>query len=286
MMLVDAYIGRGAPKLKRARGAAAEAPVATRGVRGTVSGEVTTVNVGGVGISLRAPGPIARLWQGLIEKQSPQVASPNQLLKFTKTMAEQLLTDAEFRAQNPGFGEWIKALLQGLPPTASQGIVIGGSKAGVVRIINNTVHNVMQGIHVGLSAGEGPGVQKLSAGRVLVAGNRVDVFLSSDATRGRHGIFAGNCDSLLVENNHLTLRHVRTNTLPTDGIRIWGILGRFMILRQNHVVSFDVGARVVPINAGSDNLWLVADNLLSGGLVAPRFVVSTAPAQGAQLNVY
>lgn len=59
-----------------------------------------------------------------------------------------------------------------------------------------------------------------------------------------------------------------------------------VLVRQNHVAGFTIGARVVllapfPVSP----LWRVADNLLVGGLLAPNSVAQTTPAAGAPLNV-
>jgi hypothetical protein len=286
-LLSGSFIG----KAVKAKAVAAEEAAAGTALpramsRGLLHGVPTRVNVGNIGITIHAPGQVAQAWQALIEAQHPQVATPNQLLKFAKGVADRLLTDVEFRAQNPVFNNWIQGMFRGLAPSASAGIVIGGMKATDARIVDNNVVNAMRGIHVGLSTTGGRSKPRISSGPLLIAGNNVEVRLTADANRARHGIFVGNTDSLVIENCHLSVTRTVPTNVPIDGIRIWGILGRRMLVRQNHVAGFNVGARVVPVPPlPVSPLWRVSDNLLVGGLLAPASVTQTAPAAGTALNV-
>lgn len=253
--------------------------------RGIQHGVTTSVGAGNISITLKTPAALSQAWGPLIQSLQPQVASPNQLLKLVKSTALRLMTDAGFRAQHAVFNDWLGTIANSIPPTASQGIVIAGVKPGIVRILNNTVISAMEGIHIGVSAGEGKGAPRISTGPVLVADNTVTVGLSPDATRSRHGIFVGNSTSLVVENNYLSVVRSQTNTAPVDGIRVWGVFGRLMVVRQNHVVGTTVGARIVPLAPlPAHPRWIVGDNLLEGGLVAPGSVITTVPAAGTALN--
>jgi hypothetical protein len=285
-LLAGAFVGSPPKARARAGRAAAGGGGSTAIPRGLIHGIATGIEVGGIAITIRAPGALANAWPGLIQAQQPQVATPNQLLKHVKVVANRLLTDAEFRAQNPVFNTFIKDILRGLTASASEGIVIAGTKATNARILDNSILGAMRGIHVGLSGGEGRAAPRVSSGPVLISGNTVEIRLTADATRARHGIFVGNSDSLVIENCHLSLTRAIANAAPVDGIRIWGVLGRMMVIRQNHVAGFSVGARVVPMAPlPTSPLWRVADNLLVGGLVAPGSVTQTVPPPGTPLNV-
>lgn len=127
--------------------------------------------------------------------------------------------------------------------SSRQGIVVGGTFAKDVRILNNTIENVDQGIHIGLSHHEtdrksGPDI----AENVLIAGNTVNMFApnkrANQTSKKIHGIFVGNCNSLVIENNYLTFQRFRkTSTLSINGIRVFGTLGRRIVIRQNHLVG-------------------------------------------------
>jgi hypothetical protein len=281
-----AFIGKVAKQFAvREAMAAAPSRAAAAPGRGIQHGVTTPVSIGNLTITLKAPGALASAWPALIQSQQPQVASPNQLLKFVNATADRLMADSAFRASNKIFNDWLTTIANNLPPTASQGIVVAGPKTGVVRIVNCSVTNAMEGIHVGLSAGEGKGGARLVTGPVLISGNTVNVYLSPDATRSRHGIFVGNNSSLVVENNYVSIARSQSNAAPIDGIRVWGAMGRLMVVRQNHVVGATVGARIVPMPPQpASPHWIVGDNLLEGGLVAATPVISTVPAVGTALN--
>jgi hypothetical protein len=285
-LLTGGFIGKTAKAKALTEQAAVGGGVQRVLARGLLHGVATDINVGNIGVTLRAPGALASAWQGVVQAQQAQVGSPKQLLKFVQGVADRLLIDSQFRILNPVFNSWIQDILRGLAPSASAGIVIAGTKASNVRILNNSVINAIRGVHLGFSGGEGRAAPRVSSGPVLISGNTIDVRLSADATRGRHGIFVGNSDSLIIENCRLTLTRATTNTSPIDGIRIWGVLGRMMVVRQNHVVGFSVGARVVPVAPlPATPLWRVADNVLAGGLLAPSSVAQTSPAPGTPLNI-
>lgn len=124
---------------------------------------------------------------------------------------------------------------------AAQGIVVGGSIAPDVRILNNTLKNVLQGIHVGVSHHETSRGDPDRIGSLLILGNTIHVAfpnISRRIIKERHGIFVGNCNSLVIENNFLSLQRFSTTAnSDIDGIRLYGFLGRRVIIRQNHLTS-------------------------------------------------
>lgn len=117
------------------------------------------------------------------------------------------------------------------------------------------------------------------AGTVQIVGNNILVPLSP-AARERHGIFVGNCDSLIIQDNYASVqRFPVTSMAAIDGIRIYGHLGRMMVVRQNHLVGTTVGIRVVPlIVAGTGHgrpQWVVTDNIAPNArnaVIAPSSV--------------
>jgi len=144
----------------------------------------------------------------------------------------------------------------------SQGVVVGGASARDVRILNNNIKGFVQGVHVGLS-GVGDGKNEFeSAGTVRVSDNNLEISLLL-GVRDRHGIFIGNCDSLIVENNYVeVIRSNLASDMEIEGIRIYGYFGRMIVVKQNHLVSTNVGVRVVSLNTLENNsLWYVAYNI-------------------------
>jgi hypothetical protein len=230
----------------------------------------TSVSVGGIAIHFQTSKNLAAVWPKAIAAQNPQVGSPNQLLKYAKNFVGQLLTDATARNANPAFNQVIGEIIRGVTSVASanQGIVVAGRGATEARVVNNTIRAAIQGIHIGVGENGGRDM----TGPLQVVGNTINVCLTPDATRSRHGIFVGSCDSAIVEGNRISLQRA-TNTLPVDAIQIQGTLGRMVIVRDNYVQGFTPGTGVVvfrKLNSRPNPLWLVADNLLDAGTpVAP-----------------
>ena len=142
----------------------------------------------------------------------------------------------------------VTAMLEQDVPSAGQGVVVAGVRAADVRITANMIRDAIQGIHVGVG-----GPAPTSAGVVLVADNTIRVSLPTTATRDRHAIFAGSCESLVVSRNRVTLARVqRTLGTAVEAIRVSGVLGQRVVVRENHIgpqfaVGVSFGALNVPL---------------------------------------
>lgn len=154
---------------------------------------------------------------------------------------------------------------------AARGIVVAGVVAHDVHITGNTVRDVVQGIHVGVSTKRArnprEGVSD-TAGRVVVADNAVHITLMPESVVERHGIFTGNCRSLLIENNFLNCEKLGTaRRLGIDGIRVYGFLGPMTYITRNHLFGFNTGIRVAALNNvtdGASSMWRVTENIAVG----------------------
>lgn len=160
-----------------------------------------------------------------------------------------------------GFKDWYELLI---PKAAgSQGIVIGGGKAQDIHIVNNKISGTRQGIHVGVSHRSEKGEYDI-AGVVHIRDNNISILLPSGDPR--HGIFAGNCNSLIIENNYVSVKRLPT-TLKTsiEGIKVYGYFGRMMIIRQNHLENTTVGIMFKPLGKVSGTpQWIITDNVAPG----------------------
>jgi Family of unknown function (DUF6519) len=252
-------------------------PVRDGDPAGTIS-----VNLGGREVSFRTDPTLANAWQPLLTSHPPPTgASHSVLLQHLNTVADSVILSAGAVPNIPAFGGWFSAVAAQQDPTvASQGIVVGGRNAPDVRIKNNTIEGVLQGIHVGLSHRESsPGIAD-QAGIVSIADNRIRILLSSLAARDRHAVFVGNCDTLYIENNQAVVqRFGNTTAVPIEGISIHGVLGLMMIVRQNHLQNFTVGVRVTPLFRPSTTRtvfqWLIAQNMMPSStqtVIAPTQV--------------
>ena len=252
-------------------------PVRDGDPAGTIS-----VNLGGREVSFRTDPTLANAWQPLLTSHPPPTgASDSVLLQHLNKVADSVILSAGAVPGTAAFGDWFSAVAAQQDPTvASQGIVVGGRNAPDVRIKNNTIEGVLQGIHVGLSHRESsPGIAD-QAGIVSIADNRIRILLSSLAARDRHAVFVGNCDTLYIENNQAVVqRFGNTTAVPIEGISIHTVLGLMMIVRQNHLQNFTVGVRVTPLvrppTTRTVFQWLIAQNMMPSStqtVIAPTQV--------------
>jgi hypothetical protein len=194
---------------------------------------------------------------------------------------------------NPEFKSWFNGIVENSPAVASQGIVLGGTAADEIRIQSNTIAGVLQGIHLGVSHGVPKGtrggrrkpgaVTRDTAGSAWVVSNTVNVVLPVDWRGERHGIFAGNVTSLVIDGNRLHVTRFG-NEDPIDGIRVWGALGPRVLVENNHVDSFTRSIWVHPVNpsAGERSLWLVSRNLCARSSIR---VVPEPGVRATDLNI-
>lgn len=206
----------------------------------------------------------ADLWQTLVSDTIRRGDTAQQALYRA---ADSILLNTSGATSIPAVRRWLAAARTDQGSVAGQGIVIGGSNATDVRIFDNTIQDVIQGIHVGLSHRENQRGTPDRAVTILVRGNTVNCTLPSTATGERHGIFVGNGDSVLIDDNKITLQRTgSTSELHIEGIRVFGYMGKRMIVRHNHIADFNTGVRFNPLNPLGDPRrpqWLIADNVAS-----------------------
>lgn len=243
-------------------------------------------------------------WQRAINAVNPAGITSAQLLKrFLLRLAGDLLrTRGGGAGGSRGFRTVIDRLLaQDTPATAEQAIVLAGEvAAGVlpgevtrdVQISGNTVHNAIQGIHVGLGLGHLPdpqGTFLIPASLVLIENNTIQVNLPSSATRDRYGIFVGHCQSLVIQSNYLSVRRQTTDSVPlrVEGMRLFGILGPRVIVRHNHMARFEVGVTFAPLNTRvpPQPLWIVTENEMEGATAKVDVPAKRPPQQPPQPGV-
>ena len=226
------------------------------------------VQYGGHKIYFRTDKSLTAKWQQLINANPPARAnSPLDLYHHVKNTATRFLLNkgAGLKAAEP-LQSWYLGLEQSTPDVASQGIVCGGMAAHEVRIVNNTIRGVLQGIHIGLSHREPKPGQPYLAGRVWVTGNAINIYLPLFTKRERHGVFVGNCENLIIEGNNVKAeRFSQQNSITIEGIRVYGHLGRLMAVRQNYLENCTTGIHAWPLAIKSHSKqWLIIDNMAPG----------------------
>ena len=216
----------------------------------------------------RTDTSLTGVWEEWIRQNPPMgVQNDRDLLLYLVKIADNVLLNKGILASTDGsdfdnFSNWYGRLGDSNPAAGSQGIVVAGSIARDIQVLDNKIWGVMQGIHVGVSHRAEPSDAHDMAGTVHIKGNNIGIILSP-VVRDRHGIFVGNCDSLIVQDNYARVkRSPVTSKVSIDGILIHGHLGRMMIVRQNHLVGSTVGIRVIPLSGDEGKpQWIVTDNV-------------------------
>jgi len=153
-------------------------------------------------------------------------------------------------------------------------VVIAGAQAVEVQVEGNTMSSVLRGVTVATSAR--PASAATPVGRVLLAGNAVEL-AAHDSTERRFGLFVGNSESGTIRDNRVMGLAPIDNHSRLEGVRVWGRLGSFVLVRDNHISGSHIGVRFVPINVPAGDLaWIITHNLAKG---ARNIVLTPFPAQ-------
>ena len=112
-------------------------------------------------------------------------------------------------------------------------------------------------------------------GHVVIADNALYVTLMPESAVERHGIFVGNCTSLMIEGNHIECERLGAATrLDIDGIRVYGFLGRMLYVTRNDMSGFTTGIRVAALNhkaIAATSMWRVTENIAFGATKTTDF---------------
>ncbi len=196
-----------------------------------------------------------RIADASIEKLGPE----NAIRKFARGIVAERVV---------GLSPSSLALLAGLRQelrAGLAGIVVGGAIIGTVQVLDNVVEGVVQSIHIGASDAHQAGREQ--ADEVVVSHNVIHALVPSSYDRDRHGIFVGNARSIHIVDTNATLTRPGKPTpraTPVEGIRVHGVLGRFLTVRQTSLRGFQVGVRVKPLPEKKGQMWLVAELMADG----------------------
>lgn len=226
------------------------------------------VQIGDVSVAVRTlqdfveNKDLGNVWTRIVTALKREFATPLQLAQYLKELATEVVLTGRIAALKderftPVLLKARKALLSRAAPAAGQGIVVAGAIADEVRIRDNIVSGVEQGVHVGLSFG--PRRTKanwLSVGHAQISGNRIDLSVSSLSSGERHAIFVGNCNSLVIRDNAGTLANkafanvrAATEILSVEPIRLWGLFGPRLIVTANHFQGYKQGIYLRPLGS-------------------------------------
>lgn len=234
-----------------------------------------SVKLGDKTVHFATDPQLIRSWQTYFSGSPPLTFNDdNEIIDYIKKRADDILL-AQGQVDNiPAFSRWYVAMASSLPNIADQAVVCSGESAVDIRILNNSLYGVAQGIHVGLSHAKEEGEESAStdmAGRVQIRGNHITCFLSAEHSGERHGVFVGNCKSLDVDSNFMLLeKYPVTKTRAIAAIKVVGFLGKLILIRNNHAENFMTGAFVHALNSDISGdvsagvVWQVVSNMLDG----------------------
>jgi Family of unknown function (DUF6519) len=160
---------------------------------------------------------------------------------------------------------------------ANQGIVIAGSIIDNVHIKDNVISKVVQGIHVGASNNKQSVKRIYAAGTVIISGNSLECQLMPNYLKEKHGIFVGNCNSLVINENYVKLNIFTGRQIlpPMNGIRVYGYFGKRIIVKDNHLEGFGFDIRKeVRSNITSPNYGIFIKYLRN--IMTPRWWILEA----------
>jgi len=124
----------------------------------------------------------------------------------------------------------------------NQGIVLAGISLQNIHVKDNVINGVLQGIHIGASNNKSKNRSIKKAVCTLISGNSIVCLLNKMDKKERHGIFVGNCDSLVIRDNIVSVTRINNNEKrwpPSNGIRLYGHYGKRIIIKDNHLVGYD-----------------------------------------------
>ncbi|MGH1377022.1 MAG: DUF6519 domain-containing protein [Alphaproteobacteria bacterium] len=217
-----------------------------------------------------------KTWLKMLKSENARVGSNEGLLKELQGLAGRLIIDEDFRNRQPEAKKWFGGLVKNNPSVASKGIVCGGSHVGHVFVSQNVVTGVEDCVHIGVSHRTNKTDELDYAKSVFVQDNVIYMSKPVEKVRGNRGVFVGNAHSIRIERNEILLQTNDPKAEFLDGIKIYGDLGRMIMVRENVVKGARVGLRLKALDDGNKNIvrqWLAGDNLFLGAsqsaIIAP-----------------
>lgn len=133
--------------------------------------------------------------------------------------------------------------------------------------------------------------QKHVAKSVQIEGNRMELLTQGPEFCAGYGLFIGNAETVRILGNDMALSpHTNFTRLFAQGIRIWGFIGRHVLVSQNRISMATIGIRLCHVESEvmnseeQDNPWLFSQNLIEGPTGTKGFKATPAWAVEDHLN--
>lgn len=225
-----------------------------------------TIKVGSVAVTFESPITQADWIKATRLAPLGEVARAAELIQYLRKLASRMARDENFRDTLPSAKAWFDRFVSQMPSYARQAITCGGRQLTTVQIRGNKVYGFIRGVHVGTSWSDQKVVR---AGSVSIADNHLSLRKPGEKVYVPMGLFVGNADTIRIQRNTLDWAAQRTDTPFNHGIRVWGSIGKYLMISENRIAVGRVGICVRPQPPVSNNevgthLWLAADNLVDG----------------------
>jgi hypothetical protein len=241
------------------------------GVNPPAATDLVTIAVANVTLRFHSIPTLVSAWQTIANDAvtigpAPDLSTHDRRYAWLRSVIAAVIATPARRSKYAGLVSYVNALSAQNIPAASQGVVVGGLVAREVRVLNNSMSRVGQGVHVGLGSRE-LNLTGQRAGVVTVSGNTIEGWASPASPFERFGIYVSGCESVRVERNDLQV--FRPGSVPAtrvEGVRLRGVLGRVALVRDNQLTSYTVGVAALPA-AGPlppQRRWAITDNVCSG----------------------
>jgi len=244
-----------------------------------------TVTFNGHTLQFRTHPLLKDFWQTYVAQNAPKtIANNRDLLLFIKKTVRSFLLNPKLVRGNTPLISALASIDKADQVAMGRAISVGGEGIQECRILNNSIHDAVQGITVGMSNHKEYPFIRESAGTVTIAGNQIYVGMPPGTQfHNCQAIFVGNVNSLMVENNFAAVL-TNPDLVTREGIRVWGVLGPKVIVRHSHLSGVEPGIIFRPLvlpKKDKPPLWLVADNMaeLAGQVVHPPVNVFSGQPQ-------
>lgn len=204
-----------------------------------------------------------KVWLKMLKSENVKADSNEGLLKEVQVLANKIIIDEGFRNKHAEAKHWFASLAQNNPSVASKGIVCAGSYIGHVFISENVVTGVEDCVHIGVSHRTNNPDELDYAKSVFIQDNVIYMSKPVEKMLGNRGIFVGNAKSIRIERNEIQFITNDSTAEFQDGIKIYGDLGRMIMVRENVIKGCRVGLRIQALDEGKKVVrqWLAGDNL-------------------------
>jgi hypothetical protein len=242
-------------------------------------------------VTFVTPSALRTHWPRLVEQNPPRaINSSRELLRWVKLIAETLLKNNGVLNGYRGMRGWFLDEEDELKPVGKRAIIVAGMSAMEVRISKNRIEQFIGGVHVGVSNGD---PRSVSVGALWIEDNRISLWTNNEKMQDRFGIFVSSALTARVVGNCLSLGATEGSNAVFEGIRLYGIFGQMVQVRDNDVRQFDVAIRFNPflVDALPRTQWIFTDNLFqtrAGAVFGPTATSSSAIAakvRGEEFNV-